>query len=153
MWYKCCECGHLFEEGEQARWREDRGEFWGEPCSEMVYGCPICKGEYQKAEKCQICGKLEFKEDLNSGVCNDCIDERRKDFDMCYIISSTQNSEIEINSLLATLFDKSDIETILYHYIKEKCKDVDCSQFIDDDILWFGQRLAEEVKKNENAKG
>jgi hypothetical protein len=48
MIYKCVDCGHIFEEGEQAVWYEDRGEFWGVPCSERMTGCPICNGDYEE---------------------------------------------------------------------------------------------------------
>ena len=69
MVYRCEECGHIFEEGEQAVWREDRGEFWGSPCSEEMSGCPICKGAFSEAENCKICGSYENVED---GFCNAC---------------------------------------------------------------------------------
>ena len=48
--------------------------------------------------------------------------------------------------------DVSDIEQILKEYIRDKWKDVDCSQFIDEDIQWFGEKIAEEVKNGENSK-
>jgi predicted nucleic acid-binding Zn-ribbon protein len=46
--YKCADCGHIFEEGEQAIWYEDRGEFWGVPCRERMTGCPVCHGAYEE---------------------------------------------------------------------------------------------------------
>lgn len=39
MW-RCDDCGCEFEE--LASWEESRGEFWGTPCSETMYGCPHC---------------------------------------------------------------------------------------------------------------
>lgn len=48
MMYQCADCGHIFEEGEQAVWYEDRGEFWGVPCRERMTGCPVCHGAYEE---------------------------------------------------------------------------------------------------------
>lgn len=148
--YKCLSCGHIFEEGEQAIINEKRGEFWGAPCSEKMSRCPICKGDYEKTVQCAVCGSEHLEEELNGGVCDSCIDEYRKDFDSCYNISIGEKTSIKINSLLASIFDEGDIEQILKEYIRKRWKDVDCSQFIDADISWFGERLAEEVKKHEH---
>ena len=45
MAYRCLECGHIFDEGEQEVWYEHH------PCgmgtaSEEFSGCPLCKGDY-----------------------------------------------------------------------------------------------------------
>lgn len=152
MAYKCLECGNIFEEGEQAHWSESRGEYWGTPCSEEMSGCPLCKGDYEETTPCKICGSEHLEDELYGGVCNECIDEYRKDFNACYEVSFGETEEIKINALLASLFDVSDIEQILKEYIRDKWQDVDCGPFIDSDISWFGERLAEEAKKNENCK-
>ncbi len=153
MSYKCLECGHIFENGEEAVWNENRGEYWGVPSYEEMSGCPLCKGNYEQTIPCEICGSEHLEDELNGGVCEECIDEYRKKFDICYNISLCEEKEITINALLATLFDKSDIEAILVEYIKKRMPDVDCSRFINEDKSWFGERLAEEVKNNENSKG
>ena len=152
MSYKCLNCGHIFEEGEEARWNESRGEYWGFPCSEEMSGCPLCRGDYEKTIPCEICGSEHLADELFGGVCDECIEEYRKDFNRCYELSFGETTEIKINSLLASLFDVSDIEQILKEYIRNKWQDVDCSPFIDKDISWFGEKLVEEVKKNENGK-
>lgn len=156
MVYKCAECGHLFEDGEEARWREALGWAWGQPYYEDMSGCPLCKGEYEETVPCSICGSrhTEGEDALFGGVCGECIDDYRKDFDTCYNISLEWDEKIEvpINPLISTLLDASDIEQILVEYIRQNCKDVDCSRFIDEDKWWFGERLAKEVRKNENCK-
>ena len=152
MFYKCLECGHVFEEGKEAVWLEDRGEYWGVHCSEKMCGCPKCKGEYEKAVKCEICGEYHFFEELNGGVCDGCIDKYSKDFKVCYNISFGETQSVEINSLLACLFEPSDIEAILKEYIKEKCLDIDYTEYVEQDKDWFGQQLVKEVKKNEHCK-
>lgn len=150
MFYKCLECGHIFEEGEEAVWYDTHG--LERPPYEKMSGCPICKGAYEETVQCAVCGSEHLEDELNGGVCDECIDEYRKDFNSCYELSFGEKTEIKINSLLASLFDVSDIEQILKEYIREKYPDVDCSQFIDEDKSWFGERIAEEVKNNENGK-
>ena len=150
MAYKCIACGNIFEEGEQAVWYETHG--FDLPPYEKWSGCPLCKGAYEETVKCAVCRSEHLEDELSGGVCDECIDEYRKDFNSCYEMSIGEKTNIEINSLLASLFDVGDIEQILKEYIRDKWQDVDCSPFIDEDKTWFGERLAEEVKKNENAK-
>lgn len=152
MSYICLDCGRIFEDGEQKNWSESRGEFWGVSCSEEMSGCPDCGGDYEEAKQCEVCGKDCCSEDLTYGVCNECIDNAGHNFELCEKICGDEKKEIKINALLASLFDVGDIEHILKEFIRYRWKDVDCSPFIDEDKSWFGERLAEEVKKNENKK-
>ncbi len=152
MIYKCLDCGNIFEDGEQARWSESRGEYWGASCSEEMSGCPLCKGDYEETTPCKICGSAHLEDELSGGVCEECINRYKKDFDMCYQISIGEKLEIKINALLASLLEESDIEAILIEYIKKRYEEIDSTDFVESDISWFGEKLAEEVKKNENAK-
>lgn len=138
MAYKCLECGHIFEEGEEKLHIEPHGEEW--------HGCPRCGGSYQETERCEICGSEHLEEELNCGICEECIDDHKHDFAYCYEISAGETEEISINALLASLLDASDIEQILIEHIKERCPDIDCSKFIDYDRYWFAQRM-KEVRK------
>lgn len=72
MPYKCFDCGHIFEDGEEARWEESRGEYWGVPCSETVTGCPLCKGDYEKTVKCKRCESECLEEELTNDLCEHC---------------------------------------------------------------------------------
>ena len=155
MAYICLKCGHIFEEGEQAHWEESRGEFFGRICSESMIGCPLCHGEYEESTPCEICGSEHLEEDLIGGVCDDCIDKHRYDIDMCFKVGKNDTENIEINCFLASIFDKTEIEEILFRELKEaeKCRKIDCEKFIEIDRDWFAERIAEEVRKNENAKG
>ena len=40
MAFKCCDCGHIFDDGEQAFWLED-GEYWGTPFGKKMSGKEI----------------------------------------------------------------------------------------------------------------
>lgn len=147
MIFKCVDCGHVFQEGDEHSWKEELGECSGAIVYETMSGCPICHGDYEEATKCEICDSLQFEDEIFGGVCEKCIEEHRRDFETCYNIGAKDEHEISINGLLATLFDETEIETILYNYIKEKCPDIDCGDFIYNDVLWFGEKLLEEVSK------
>lgn len=68
MYYKCVECGNIFEEGEQRHIIEKRGLDCPPYHEEDV--CPVCKGSYEKVERCE-CGA--FDEILYHGFCENCI--------------------------------------------------------------------------------
>mgnify|MGYP003293761269 CR=1 FL=1 len=65
MMYKCESCGHLFEEGEQARWTEEHGEKWD--------GCPLCRGGYEEVHQCKECGEWHTEDELYEGWCEKCL--------------------------------------------------------------------------------
>ena len=89
--FKCIECGHIFEDGEQARWAETHGEVWE--------SCPICKGDYEEVEPCKICGTYEH----NSGeeYCEGCKKDVKNRF-MAFIEREFSKEERE---LLNELYD------------------------------------------------
>lgn len=60
--HRCDDCGHIFEEGEQARWTEPHGE--------NMSGCPLCKGSYAEANSCKICGSYDC--DYGEEFCEEC---------------------------------------------------------------------------------
>lgn len=76
--YRCDECGHIFEEGEEATWKESRGEYWGRPCEEEMSVCPVCMGTYQKVYKCEICGSYSCAK--GEKFCEECITKTIKKF-------------------------------------------------------------------------
>ena len=67
MMFKCCECGHLFEDGEQAVWTEAHGEKWS--------GCPICNAGYEEVHQCKECGDWHTENELYDGWCEKCLRE------------------------------------------------------------------------------
>ena len=138
MALKCTECGHIFEEGEQAQWTEMHGFDYGG--GEEFSGCPRCHGEYEETTPCAVCGLERTDEELFGGVCEKCIDKCRHDVAMCAEVGAENREEVKINSFLLSIFDGKDIEAILFERLK-KYSDVDCSAFIDNDITWFGEQL------------
>ena len=73
MMYRCCECGNLFEEGEQAVWEEHHG--LDSPPYEKWSGCPVCKGDYEEVHQCKECGDWHSDDELYDGWCEKCLRE------------------------------------------------------------------------------
>lgn len=144
---KCLDCGHIFEKGEEDRWEEPRGEFWGQPVTETMTGCPYCGGDYEETKPCVECGSEQLEEDLYSGMCKECLEPYVNDFDTCFKLGEVQKESIEINSLLVTMFTASEIEEILVRELKQ-AGNIDCSSFAYDDLEWFAENLRKEVLKN-----
>ena len=90
--YKCVECENLFEEGEQATWSEDRGEYWGAPSFEKMSGCPLCKGDYEEIKPCKICGSYEHETDED--FCKNCVIDIQKQFKTFISKFSTEEKEL-----------------------------------------------------------
>lgn len=77
--FKCLQCGHLFEDGEQLEWEDMHGLTFGN--GEHFSGCPLCKGDYQEIEPCKICGT--YQHEVEDEYCEDCknnIEKRFSDF-------------------------------------------------------------------------
>lgn len=70
--YKCYDCGHIFEDGEQRVVKEDHGLPGG--FYERFSQCPVCGGDYDEAHYCADCGKPFLEDELFSGRCEDCLD-------------------------------------------------------------------------------
>lgn len=73
MMYRCCDCVHLFEDGEQAVWEERHGFIDGP--FEKWSGCPICKGGYEEVHQCKECGDWHTDDELYEGWCEKCLRE------------------------------------------------------------------------------
>ena len=68
---RCCNCGNLFEDGEQAVWYETHG--LDSPPYETWSGCPVCKGDYEEVHQCKECGDWHSEEELYDGLCESCL--------------------------------------------------------------------------------
>lgn len=149
MSYICLDCGNIFEEGEQITFQENMGEHFGEKVYKKITGCPICGGEYEESTPCSICGSEHLEEELSGGVCDECIDEYKYNIDMCYKIGSNDTDKVELNCFLASMFDKGEIEEILFEELAKanKYNAVDCIDFINSDRYWFAEKLLEELEK------
>ena len=151
MAYQCLECGHVFDEDEAWEWREDHG--FDDCYYEGFSGCPCCGGSYEEMEVCEICGEEFLPDELHGGVCHDCIEDYRYDFELCHKIAKKEKEEVNINCFLASMFEAEEIEEILLEELRKASKSgkIDCSKFIEADCGWFAEMLAKEVKKSEQA--
>ncbi len=74
--YCCIECGHIFDEDDVSVWMEGRGEYWGEPCAELVSGCPNCHGDYVETYRCDCCDEWitgrYIKTENDQRICENC---------------------------------------------------------------------------------
>lgn len=150
--FKCLECGHVFEEGEQAKWSESRGEFWGSACNEIMSGCPLCQGDYAETKPCEICGAEHLEDELISGVCCECIEDYSNNVEICYKVAEIEKENVKLNSFLASVLTTKEMEEILFNFVKQchsKNKgSIQTSDFINEDKYWFVER----VKEIENEK-
>ena len=71
MAYKCLECGHIFEDGEQFWWEEAHG--FADGRREKFSGCPVCKGAYEKTSPCKRCMTERTEEEIYGGMCINCL--------------------------------------------------------------------------------
>ena len=153
MSYICLDCGNIFEEGEQITFQENKGEYFGETVYKKISGCPLCGGEYEESTSCAICGSEHLEENLNGGLCDECIDKYKHDVDMCFKIGSNDTDKVELNCFLASVFDKEDIEKLLFRELKERenymkeLLNYDYEKFVESDRGWFAERLLEELEK------
>lgn len=76
--YKCADCGHLFEEGEELIITENIGDFRDMPAYKTFYYCPICKGDFNEIKPCTVCGSYEH--DVDKLLCHDCEEQVKDEF-------------------------------------------------------------------------
>ena len=70
--YKCLECGHIFEQGEEAKWTESHG--FADGRYEHFTGCPLCKSAFEETVSCREClGSFLSDELFPGGICRDCL--------------------------------------------------------------------------------
>lgn len=144
--YKCLNCGHIFSEGEQGSYKENVGEYWGCECYEAHNCCPVCKGDYEEATKCKFCGGVFLDEELNCGMCEECIEDKKREYtndpQACFDLCKDFTETITLNGFLSAMFNRSQIEEILLREIKNS--GVDCTQFIFLDEECFIELLEKE---------
>ena len=175
MMFKCCECGHLFEEGEQAVWYENQGECHGVTAMERFSGCPLCHGDYEEVHQCKKCGDWHTDYELYEGWCEKCLretinystffeycevhkEEQYLDtFVMYYILNCEyvpKYSSDEFHELMIDTYKKNVAKSEEYERILRR-KEVDCLldmciRFVMDDDGYSGrENYADWLNKRE----
>ena len=156
--YKCIDCGHVFEDGDQAVWYENQGECHGVTAMERFSGCPVCCGDYDEVHQCKKCGEWHIEGELYDGWCKKCLretinydtffeyceankDEQYLDiFVMAYLLgdmSCPRNVSKEFHRLMIDTYKRMVAEEKLFG----KADDIliACIRFIMDDDGYIGR--------------
>ena len=141
MMFKCCECGNLFEEGEQAVWEERHG--LDTPPYEKWSGCPICKGGYEEVHQCKECGDWHTEDELYSGWCEKCLRETINYdtfFEYCEANKDEQYLDIFVMSELLGGMDcpkwiSYDFHQLMIDTYKERVQWAKQSKTVDENFL------------------
>lgn len=143
MSYKCLECGHIFDEGEQ--WYEDRGA----PYRELMSGCPMCYGDYAPTERCEICGSEHLPDELCNGICEECLMFYAEDLEVCHEIGNDCYFDVKINSFLAQVFTEQEIDKILFGALRQNIDEniTRAIQWVNADREWFAEGLEQRRRK------
>jgi hypothetical protein len=73
--YKCVDCGHIFDDGEEAI-REEKHPYGDTTASEYFSECPVCGGDFETTHDCKKCGGAFLWDELIGGYyCEDCLKE------------------------------------------------------------------------------
>jgi predicted Zn-ribbon and HTH transcriptional regulator len=117
----CRECGYVFEEEEASNWVEEHGE---ENC-----GCPRCKGEFEEAARCKICGEWFLDNGIDE-VCEEC-KEQNLTYSNALKVGDKEKQTVEINGFMASVYSISEINDILQRDYERAHKTVLSSMNID----------------------
>ena len=131
MFYKCLECGNIFESGEEkVRYERLHPDY---PICEEFRSCPACGGEYEEAVQCRGCGSYFLKDELTEGLCSECVDVLAREYR--YDVRAL----VKISRFLACMFDDDEINAILERELLKAADiiKVDCSRYIDEDREQF----------------
>lgn len=90
MFFRCYECDHIFEEGEERTIKEPHGE--------IIKVCPMCSGSYDEVEPCVICGSYDH--DISEKYCDNCRNEIFKRFKNLISENFTIEERVLLNELL-----------------------------------------------------
>lgn len=137
MMFKCCDCGHLFEDGEQSVWLETHG--LDAPPYEKWDGCPMCKGGYEEVRQCKACDGWHTEDELLGGYCFDCLEEKcTREVAIDYIVDTTDYLEHFSFTVLFKIDPPKEtsweLREILKEIVKGKATEKELKDYIFEDI-------------------
>ena len=146
MFYKCLECGNIFESGEEKVHYERLHPDY--PICEEFRSCPACGGEYEEAVMCDGCGGYFLEDELTEGLCSECVDGLVCEYghnahELVKISHNDEQCEVKISRFLACMFDDDEINAILERELL-KAADIiklDCTRYIEQDREQFIKML------------
>lgn len=143
---KCNYCGCVIEDDELGTHEEDRGEFWGSPCSETVCDDCSCGGDFEEATRCKECDEWFTDDELINGYCKECLEEEMT-YENAIKCGSENEESVAINGFIASCFDSSEIEEILLKTLNETKElipskiDEYVKTYCKDDLYYFAEWL------------
>lgn len=127
MVYKCFECGHLFESGEERRVIEDHGEEY--------LACPCCGGAYEATVQCKSCEGNFFENVLYNGWCINCLGEKMTINNMRQYL---KDSNIEADFYLEEFYESN--VTYATESLIKLARDGFMSALRADELNHYGER-------------
>jgi len=160
--YKCVDCGHIFDEGEQLVIKDDHG--MGGGFYETFSVCPVCGGGYDQTENCHVCGGEHLEEELFDGICEECL-AQAIDYDnvFCYLTETNRLEHFMFEAYFGSPIPKSCSaklsKTLAEWFLRQRNDDLlrDKTDFLDickkyileDDGDYGKQDFAEWLKRKE----
>ena len=145
----CENCGRLCDENEVTYSSDYRGECHGVECYERVSdGCPSCGGDLTEAIECKICGEHHSpnNEECAFGYCRECLDAKAT-LEAAWDIGADNKESVKLNGFITSAFSVSEIEDILYNFIKSNPEEMSkAKSYCLDDIFCFTDYLDEKCK-------
>lgn len=156
MYFKCVNCGHTMESGEEAVIIDNVEWVNGERYVEERSVCPVCHDDIEEAVRCKECESIHFEDELVNGYCDDCLNlmlfRFKRDPIACFAVAKAAPKEtIHINSFLEAMFSEEEIEQLLLRELVQASiiMPVDCTPFIDGDKEWFAEEITSAKGVNE----
>lgn len=113
MEYICDRCDQIFDQPKRLK---DMGGDIGED----VYVCPFCDCEdYEEVVECAICGDVVRESETENCVCEKCV-EKYATREHAERFGDENKDFVRINGFLASMFDDSEITTILWTEAKRR---------------------------------
>ncbi len=148
MFYKCLECGNIFESGEEkVHYERIHPDY---PLYEELRSCPACGGEYEEAIQCEGCGGYFLEDELTEGLCDECVAGLVREYsheahELVKISSNDEPCEVKISRLFAYVFDDDEINAILERELLNAADVIklDCTRYIESDLENFIKLLKE----------
>ena len=139
--YECLICDRRFHEFDV-----QVDEFGGKKAV-----CPYCKGEIEDLYECKVCGGLYSDDELESGVCRECIDKHTT-FDNCIEFGNDCKVNVKINGFVAYVLSSEQINEILIREAKKANEIIPFEtteqlEFVASDTGWFAEQI---LKKERN---
>ncbi len=149
--YRCTDCGHIIEVGEEYTYTEEHGE--------KFQCCPVCGGDFLEVDHCDGCHKVKFLDELYSGYCVKCLKKSLNGANISHFIKRTDQAEdfyvkwfyetecLQPSAALVDLCRTGYLKQVALEAMKGECKAIrefwrylDNTSQIDDYAKWLAKR-------------